>query len=1001
MSEKPLSNAAAPTPLEDNNDGTQVDFHSVSTRLSLEANQLEPPSDKKGDQIKPVKEKEPSLILTLPDVFKEIDKASPKPGAKDKVGDDNKADGKKPTDDKKLDDKKIGAMKVDDKKVDDKKSDDKAEKGEVAAKPKKVVPEGDGSILVNGAKVESGVATKHETKVVTEDGTFVRDDKNRIISSESADGKTKRTFDYDPKEPNKLKSVTINGTRYDNIGAIKYSKDQTTVTNNGEDMYSWSMYDEKGAHKGGWFGSKTISPDGVFKEVDHRTDKVKFEDVAGKELTKEEADKRNASGIWPSTVAITRPDGSKIDAQLKGKTVESLKETRSEDGKEVTVNWTKKGDTWVSDEKPARERTNVSLKLDGDLSYKTSDGVSVVEAKNSEKTVTKDGVTDKFNRNGDRVKVDTADGSRQLDYKTDAKDNRVLSEIKTKSGDKESKWTKKGDTDEWVSADGKSEIRKNLKVLDNGNIEFTDKDGKKVRETIASQRINYDDSNRPALVTFPSGATRTFDYDKEGLKSIKDHIPTKEGTHDIEWSRDGEKFVSKREGGKTYTRDKVSVTDDADVNYVGTDKKPHTAKVRDIDKIANGEFVMGSESLLEARDKLNEAVKNSGLDQERFNKWLKEFEANAGKNKLPPEKVVRTMNNLADILVAKDKSPHFDAKQKETLVDTAMHNLARPLEIDQGSHPTCNVTSVEVWAAVKHPDQYTRLLKEVALSGKWTTSEGKKFEPTTNYKGRDPEGTEQVYNSIKPGKDETKYDLSKPDSGDRNLASQVLQMTLINAMYEHGHMNKTDDKGKVLEDRTNMRYVMGPNRTKTEFQPGGIKTVTDLGEDLLMKDGKPVLDAKGQPTEGGPGMVQDHVIKSGKLLTGEEPPHIKCTGWYDDPQTGQKKFTNDLIDKERLLDIKKKGDMPILTPTMGGAHSQTIHDVWEDPKDGKVWVLLDNQHGEPEVKGADRKSGEGDGDGWITLDALHKTLKSRDQGGDCGRPVMPTVHKYSHPRDRK
>lgn len=48
--------------------------------------------------------------------------------------------------------------------------------------------------------------------------------------------------------------------------------------------------------------------------------------------------------------------------------------------------------------------------------------------------------------------------------------------------------------------------------------------------------------------------------------------------------------------------------------------------------------------------------------------------------------------------------------------------------------------------------------------------------------------------------------------------------------------------------------------------------------------------------------------------------------------------------------------MPILTPTMGGAHSQTIHDVWEDPKSGQLWVLLDNQHGEPEVKGSKRKS---------------------------------------------
>ncbi|MBX9695843.1 MAG: hypothetical protein K2Z81_25885, partial [Cyanobacteria bacterium] len=854
--------------------------------------------------------------------------------------------------------------------------------------------EGEGSVLVNGVSSDSA-SPKHERKSVGKDGTVERDEENRVVSTESADGKMKRTFKYeDPKNPQRATTVTVNGDTYKYIAPIIYSNTGEVVKKDGLEMACWTVLDSQGKWKSNWYGAREVTAQGVYVERDDRSGGIKFEDSSGKELTKEQADKRNTDGIWPSRINIERPDGSKVEAELKGNVVQSLKESRVENGKETTVKWTRQGDRWVSDESPARERTGVSVGKNGDYSYTESDGTKRTESKNGEVLVSRNGVTDKFDRHGDRVSVETADGTRSLRYEDDGKVKRSIAEITTKSGNSETRWTRKNGTDEWVSGD-KSEVRKDLKLLADGSVEFTNKAGEKVKETSSLQRIEYDASRRPRSITFPSGAERTFVYDKDGLKSFSDHIPAKDQKHDIEWKRDGTGFVSEREKGKQFRREGVTVTEDGDIRYTGEDKKPHVAKVRDLDRIARGEFVMSSESMLEARDRLSEAVKSSGINTERFTKWMKEFEDNAVKNKLAPEKVVKTFNNLSDILVSSDRSPHFDKEQKKTLVDTAMHNLARPLEIDQGSHPTCNVTSVEVYAAVKHPEQYSRLLKEIALTGKWTTSDGKKVTPPTNYQGTDPDGKTQTYNALKPGKDELKYDLNKPDSGDRNLASQVVQMTLINGMYELGHMNKVED-GKVKEDRSSTRYLMGPNRTQVEYA-GGSRIETDLGEDLLLRDGKPVLGSDGRPSKGGPSMVQDNVLKSAELLCGEEPPYIECAAYYDDPQTGQRKYTNPLPTKEGLLELKRDGRMPILTPTMGGAHAQTIHDLWEDPKTGKLWILLDNQHGEPEVKGTQRKSGEGDGDGWITLDVLHNTLRMPPQGTGYGQPVMPTLHKYSHP----
>lgn len=864
------------------------------------------------------------------------------------------------------------------------------------AKPK--ISEADGTVLVNGVSSDSKAAERHVKTVVTKDGTFVRDEKNRVISSESPDGKVKREFKYgDAKDPNKITTVKENGLTYEYLGPNKYVSSGEIVKTEGFEMASWTIYDSNRQIKGNWSGSKTISPEGVYIEVDNKTSKIKFEDGSGKELTKEQAARRNKDGIWPSTINIARPDGSTIEAKLQGTVVDSLKEKRTVDGKEKTVTWSKDGDAWTSDETPAGKRTDLTLNTNGDLSYTERNGTKKVESKNSELFVTNNGVKDSYDRYGERVQIDTEDGVRNLKYNKDAKGVATVSEITTKTGDAQSVWTRKGNTDEWTSAD-KSEIRKDLKVLADGSLQFTDKDGKRVKETIGMERINYNAKDLPELVTFPSGAKRTFTYDAQGLSKFVDHIPTKDGgKHDLVWERDkDDSFISKRENDKVYRRDKVSVTDDADIRYVSAeDKKPHEARVRDIDRIARGEFVLSSESVVEARDRLVDAVKNSGLNQDRFNQWIKEFEENAAKNKISPEKIVKTMNNLSDILTTKEKSPHFDREQLKSIVETGMHNITKYLEIDQGSHPTCNVASVEVVAARKHPDQYTRLLKEVALTGSWTTSEGKKSTPPTGYKGTDPDGKAQVYHSLKPGKDEVKYDVGIPDTGDRNIASQVVQMTLINAMYEHGHMNDVKD-GKVTTDRTNTRYVMGPNRVRTENTPGG-QVIIDVGEDLLMKDGRPVLDNDGKPAKGGPGFVQDNVIQSAVLLFGEKPAFIGSTGWFDNPQTGRREYKNDLPTKQKMLAWKNDGQMPIFTPTMGGAHSQTIHDAWEDPVSGKLWVLLDNQHGEPEVKGSKRNSGEGDGDGWITLEQLHDTLKASDQGSGFGKPIMPTIHKYSHP----
>lgn len=879
---------------------------------------------------------------------------------------------------------------------------DKSERPDekAAEKPVDLFAGPEGTVLLDGRKAVEGktptaekLADDAPLTVKLDDGTYTRDKTGRVIATESADGKVKRQFEYgDAKNPNKVTSMVENGVVYKYLGPNTIAG--KPVIKDGLEMSGWSTYDDQGRLTGNWYGARTIDTNGVYTEHDDGKNTRRKEGADKQELTAEEAKKRSEGGIWPNTIAVARPDGTGLHADLKGRTVETLKETYKDkaSGEDRQRIWQRQGDKWVSDDKPALDRKDVDLDATGTLTYLQPDGKRFVVKKDGTYSITEKGVTNSFDRDGTRNEALDSEGKRRLKYTTDG-GKPVLSEITTESGAFKSTWTRKPGTDEW--SDGKkTEIRKDLKLLEDGTIEFSNAAGAKVREALSQKRSVFDKEDRPTHITYPSGAERRLDYDAKGLLSVKDTIPVKESspptststpsatkTTELKWNRDGDgpEFVSEREGGQKFRRTAMRQVDGGNLEYTGTDGKTHTARVADVDRMARGEFVLSTESLMEARDRLTTAVAGSGLKSDRFNSWMKEFESNAAKYKLAPEKVVKAMNNLADMLESTAESPHYSKEQTAQIVDTAMHNLARPLEIDQGSHPTCNVTSVEVYAAVREPEHYTRLLKEVALTGKWQTFDGKTATPPAA--------------ALKPGKDETSYDLAKPDSGKRNIASQVFQMTLINAMYETGAMDR--DKNK----RSDHRYIMGPNKTQVETI-NGQRVTTDIGEDSLI-DGskKEVLASNGKPAHG-PEMVQDDVIKSSVLLFGYEPPAIKCSGYADIPGKGREYF-NHLPDKTELLKLKSDNKLPILTPTMGGMHAQTIHDVWEDPKSGEFWVLLDNQHGEPEVKGSERKSGEGDGDGWITLATLHDTLKMPAQGGQFGKPVMPNIHKYDHPSKKK
>lgn len=357
-----------------------------------------------------------------------------------------------------------------------------------------------------------------------------------------------------------------------------------------------------------------------------------------------------------------------------------------------------------------------------------------------------------------------------------------------------------------------------------------------------------------------------------------------------------------------------------------------------------------------ARQRLVDAAHARGLDTARIKGFLTKLDATSARYGTSEKQLIDAVDGLTEILASTTRSPLYTGKQLEMAFEAALHNISCPMEIDQGYHPTCNVTTVEVFAAARHPDKYVALVKEIVLTGAFTAKDGRVARPPKN--------------ALLPGDDENSYDITQPNSDKRNLASQIVQMTLINSAYELGHVLKQKAVRKadgttenVMAPVTDRRYVLGKRRKK----PYGNGFI-DLGEDMLVDlNGKGIINQHTKELEDGPAFTQDEVVAASKMWLGYEMPYIATPYMTTthDPRTGkttQSPWVYDLPDGARLLKAKADGKFPLGVPTIGGAHVQTIHDVVVD-KRGNTWVLLDNQHGTER-------------DGWVVLSDLHSTQKS-------------------------
>lgn len=220
------------------------------------------------------------------------------------------------------------------------------------------------------------------------------------------------------------------------------------------------------------------------------------------------------------------------------------------------------------------------------------------------------------------------------------------------------------------------------------------------------------------------------------------------------------------------------------------------------------------------------------LDQFKRDMALFEQRAKEAKPPLSQEEIARTYSEISKLMEAGGDKP-LTHEERVKIATQALHHAAMPESIAQGNHNTCNVATVETRMYTREPSAAIRLVAEASIKGEVKLNDGTvvKIDPT---------------DSLKP------HDTSKTASSteDRDHASQVFQVTAVNAHHATHKFKGLDKDGKPIELPPGaVRYV--------QVEP---KDAKDTGERLMdysdPNNPKPVYEAEtkntkdvhGQPT---------------------------------------------------------------------------------------------------------------------------------------------------------
>ncbi|GEM_PF-1095658 len=441
-----------------------------------------------------------------------------------------------------------------------------------------------------------------------------------------------------------------------------------------------------------------------------------------------------------------------------------------------------------------------------------------------------------------------------------------------------------------------------LAPQDDGSCQGKDKAG--------NEHTRWDDGSE--RVTYPDGRGYVRKPEADGGYSEHHWGTRPDENFDIKVGADGQIAVRERPGDKPHEQmDGDKVKDERDK----------------LDKLAE-QKIHDPEELAKFK-----------ADMARFDDRLKQMEETYEKEGLSPddahkkaqEQVEKTYGNISRLLEARDNpATGVDEARRTILAEQIMSQAANPTSIDQGIHPTCNVTTVESRTYTRDPADASQLVVDVATTGEYKTKDGQTI--TIDKVSMVPyDGARQ----------------NPPVDGQRSYASQIFQVTAVNIHYQRNgslryEQHKPDPTATPPDDGERL-YDYSKNPPE-EVKAGRVTKFLGLDNDQNYR---------------APGLADEEIVDVGNQISGDKADWFIRYGGDGDKGAVQEVETEKQL-QDKLAYAKEHGELPIVVKVhsgnepfwtdsgngaaggSGGWHVVTIQDYDAGPP---AMVKLDNQWG--------------------------------------------------------
>ncbi|MBK9279066.1 MAG: LysM peptidoglycan-binding domain-containing protein [Candidatus Obscuribacter sp.] len=332
-----------------------------------------------------------------------------------------------------------------------------------------------------------------------------------------------------------------------------------------------------------------------------------------------------------------------------------------------------------------------------------------------------------------------------------------------------------------IASDGSS-----ITPVKNGSILRTADGTTQVIDEVNRTTRTYDPQGR-IIESVHGDGRRAFTYGEDGkLESFN-----LEGGSTVRRNADGDWIAPMKQEDGTFKEDiwysgNIVVDGDGSIKYFRSTRENDRITVDAADGSRYTELhgkVEYQKANLEAEAKNLERFSRDSFPDaarhERFDKLLKDFEEEAGKRGYSDEKKALLYKQINRLLEPNPAAVLSQAERAD-LAEQVLSHAARPSTVDQGCNSTCNVTTLEVRNYARDPEKNAQLVADIAINGKFVTTEGVTVDMTALENGLKPDGEARKALKLQQ---EGKVDGLKRD-GSRDWAGQITETAMVNAYWQ-------------------------------------------------------------------------------------------------------------------------------------------------------------------------------------------------------------------------